>query len=133
MTQHSLTNLLVNMFFSLTDVCDVLLSEIEYRIETFEQADMRQDIKQAFNMMKKAAADYHKKFDLYMDKTRIDSLPNKKNYDLSRADANEFLRLLIAYSDRCDTEEKAKEITDHIRSMQPNAAPDSYIDKFKLK
>lgn len=133
MTQHSLTNLLVNMFFSLTDVCDILLSEIEYRIETFEQADMRQDIKQAFNMMKKAATDYHKKFDLYMDKTRIDSLPDKKNYDVSRSDANEFLRLLIAYADRCDTAEAATEIMNQIRALPSHVAPDSYIDKFTLK
>lgn len=133
MTQHSLTNLLVNMFFSLTDSCNMLLSEIEYRIETFEQADMKHDVKHAFNMMKKAAEDYQKKFDLYMDKVRIDSLPDKKNYDVSRADANEFLRLLIAYADRCDTAEKAKEIMDQIRSLPPNVASDNYIDKFTLK
>lgn len=133
MTQHSLTNLLVNMFFSLTDVCDMLLTEVEYRIETFEQADMRQDVKRSFNLMKKAAEDYHKKFDLYMDKTRIDSLPNKKNYDLSRQDANEFLRLLLAYSDRCDTPEKAKKVMDTIKSFEPSVAPDDYINKFRLQ
>lgn len=133
MTPQSLTNLLVNIFFSLTDACDLLLSEIEYRIETLEQAELKQEVKQAFNMMKKAADDYHKRFDLYMDKARIDSMPDKRNYDISRADANEFLRLLIAYADRCDTREKADAMMEQIRTLPPNVASDDYINKFTLK
>ena len=34
--KHNLTNLLINIYFALTDACDMLLREIEYRINYIE-------------------------------------------------------------------------------------------------
>lgn len=131
--KSSLVNLLANIFFALTDTQDMLLSELEHRITTVEQGEMKQDVKHAFNMMKKAAEDYHRRFDLYMDRVRIDSMPDKRHYDDSREDAYEYLRLLLRLADRCNTPEKLAAVNDLLRSMPANTASDEYIDAFKLR
>lgn len=131
--KHNLTNLLINMYFALADALDMLMSEIEYRIKVIEGGELKHEVKQAHNLLMRSAADFHKKYDLYVDKARIDCMPEKGNYDQSREDANEFLRVLITYADRCDTPEKATKAMNWLRWFPVNVAPDEYIEKFRLK
>lgn len=131
--KHNLTNLLINMYFALTDACDMLLREIEYRIRTIEGGELKHEVKQAHNLMMQSAREFHRRYDLYCDRARIDCMPDKGNYDRSREDANEFLRVLITYADRCDTPEKAKKAMDWLRWFPVNVAPDEYVEKFTMR
>lgn len=131
--KHNLTNLLINIYFALTDACDILLSEIEYRIKAIEGGELKHEVKQAHNLMMQSAREFHKRYDLYLDKCKIECLPNKGDYDKGRADANEFLRFLITYVDRCDTPEKSDKAFMWLRRLPVNVAPDEYVDKFTLK
>lgn len=129
----TLTNLLINVYFALTDTLDILMTEIEKQVEDVEQGELRYDIKKAHNLLINSAKDFHRKFDLYVDKARIDCMANKSDYDGSRSDANEFLRLILLYADRCDTPEKADKVFMWLRWLPVNVAPDEYVDKFTLK
>lgn len=131
--KHNLTNLLINIYFALADSLDMLMAEIEYRIRHIEGGELKHEVKQSHTMLMRSVQDFHKKFDLYCDKARIDCMPDKGNYDQSREDANEFLRLLITYADRCDTPEKAKKAMQWLRWFPSNVAPDEYIKKFTIK
>ena len=91
----TLTNLLINVYFALTDTLDILMTEVERHVEEVEHGEMRHEVKKAHNLLINAANDFHRKFDLYVDKARIDCMANKSDYDSSRSDANEFLRLLL--------------------------------------
>lgn len=131
MTQK--TNLLINAYFALTDTLDLLLQEVEKQVLISEQGEMRYDIKKAHNLLIGSAKDFHKKFDLYMDKARIDCLANKTDYDTSRIDANEFMRLLLLYADRCDTQDKAQHIMQQLWNLPENALTGEYINQFIIK
>ena len=129
----SKTNLLINAYFALTDTLDLLMSEVEKQVTQVEQGEIRYDITKAHNLLIGSAKDFHKKFDLYMDKARIDCLANKADYDTSRVDANEFMRLLLLYADRCDTQEKAQHIMQELWNLQENALTGNYINQFIIK
>lgn len=129
----TLTNLLINVYFALTDTLDILMTEVEKQVEDVEQGELRYDINKAHNLLINSAKDFHRKFDLYVDKARIDCMANKSDYDGSRSDANEFLRLILLYADRCDTPEKADKVFMWLRWLPVNVAPDEYVDKFTLK
>ena len=131
--KHNLTNLLINIYFALTDACDMLLGEIEYRIHYIEGGELKHEVKQAHNLMMQSAREFHKRYDLYLEKCKIECMPNKGDYDKGRADANEFLRFLITYADRCDTPEKSDKVFMWLRWLPVNVAPDEYVDKFTLK
>ena len=131
--KHNLTNLLINIYFALTDACDMLLREIEYRIHYIEGGELKHEVKQAHNLMMQSAREFHKRYDLYLEKCKIECMPNKGDYDKGRADANEFLRFLITYADRCDTPEKSDKVVMWLRWLPVNVAPDEYVDKFTLK
>ena len=127
------TNLLINAYFALTDTLDLLMQEVERQVSDVERGDVRHDIKKAHNLLMDSARDFHKKFDLYVDKARIDCLANKADYDTSRVDANEFMRLLLLYADRCDTQEKAQHIMQELWNLQENALTGEYINQFIIK
>lgn len=131
--KHNLTNLLINIYFALTDTQDMLMREIEWRLRTAEGAEIKHEVKRAHNIMLKAAQDFGKKYDLYMDAARLDCIKDKADYDKSREDANEFLRLLVTYADRCDTPAKAKRAMEWLRYLPENVAPDDFVNKFYLK
>lgn len=131
--KHNLTNLLINLYFALTEALDMLLREIEYRIDKIEGGELKHEVKRAHRLMMEAAEDFHRRYDLYVDRVKIDCLPDKSNYDLCRQDANEFLRLLITYADRCDTPEKAAKVFMWLKWLPVNVAPDEYVNKFTLK
>lgn len=129
----TLTNLLINVYFALTDTLDILMTEVEKHVKDIEHGEIRHEVKKAHSLLLGAARDFHKKFDLYVDKARIDCMANKSDYDGSRSDANEFLRLLLLYADRCDTPEKAQKFMQELIGMQEKAAPNEFIQKFNLK
>lgn len=129
----TLTNLLINVYFALTDTLDILMSEVEKHVEDVEHGELRYDIKKAHNLLINSAKDFHKKFDLYVDKARIDCMANKSDYDGSRSDANEFLRLILLYADRCNTQEMAHKFMQELVQLPEASASNEFINKFKLK
>lgn len=131
--KHNLTNLLINIYFALSEALDMLLREIEYRIKVVEGGELKHEVKQAHRLMMRAAEDFHRRYDLYLDRVKIDCLPNKANYDLCREDANEFLRLLISYADRCTTPEAVADVMEAIKKNPERVAPEEYVNKFTLK
>lgn len=131
--KHNLTNLLINIYFALTDAQDMLMREIEWRIKTAEGGELRHELKRAHNLLMQAAQDFEKKYELYMDAAKCACLKNDADYDKSREDANEFLRLLITYADRCDTPAKSKRVMEWLHYLPENVAPDEYVNKFHLK
>ena len=131
--KHNLTNLLINIYFALTDAQDMLLREIEYRIRAIEGGELKHEVKKAHNLMMQSAKEFHKRYDLYMDKVEIGCIRDNDDYDKGRADANEFLRFLITYADRCDTPEKSDKVFMWLRWLPVNVAPDEYVNKFTLK
>lgn len=131
--KHNLTNLLINIYFALTDAQDMLLREIEYRIRAIGGGELKREVKKAHSLMMQSAREFHKRYDLYMDKVKIGCMKDCDDYDKGRADANEFLRFLITYADRCDTPEKSDKVFMWLRWLPVNVAPDEYVNKFTLK
>ena len=132
--KHNLTNPLINIYFALTDAQDMLMREIEWRIKTAGGAELKHELKRAHSLMMQAARDFGKKYELYMDAAKCSCLKNGTgDYDKSRADANEFLRLLITYADRCDTPAKSKRVMEWLHYLPENVAPDDFVNKFYLK
>lgn len=127
------TNLLINAYFALTDTLDMLLREVEQQIWTVEYGEMRYDVKKAHNLLIGSAKDFHRKFDLYMDKARIDSLASKTDYDTSRMDANELLRLILLYADRCDAPDRAMHLMQELSSFPEKALTNEYVKQFNIK
>lgn len=131
--KHNLTNLLVNIYFALTDAQDMLLKEIEYRIHYIEGGELKHEVKRAHTLLMQSAREFHKRYDLYLEKCKIECMPNIGDYDKGRADANEFLRFLLTYADRCNTPEKTDKLFEWLKQLPENVAPDEYINKFTLK
>lgn len=131
--KHNLTNLLVNIYFALTDAQDMLLKEIEYRIHYIEGGELKHEVKRAHTLLMQSAREFHVRYDLYLEKCKIECMPNISDYDKGRADANEFLRFLLTYADRCNTPEKTDKLFEWLKQLPENVAPDEYINKFTLK
>lgn len=132
--EHNLTNLLINIYFALTDAQDMLIREIEWRLKTTKGGELKHEVKRAHGLMLNAARDFSKKYELYMDAAKCACLKNGTgDYDKGREDANEFLRLLITYADRCDTPAKAQRAMEWLHYLPENVAPDDYVNKFHLK
>lgn len=131
--KHNLTNLLVNIYFALTDAQDMLLKEIEYRIHYIEGGELKHEVKRAHTLLMQSAREFHVRYDLYLEKCKIECMPNIGDYDKGRADANEFLRFLLTYADRCNTPEKTDKLFEWLKQLPKNVAPDEYINKFTLK
>lgn len=131
--KHNLTNLLVNIYFALTDAQDMLLKEIEYRIHYIEGGELKHEVKRAHTLLMQSAREFHARYDLYLEKCKIECMPNIGDYDKGRADANEFLRFLLTYADRCNTPEKTDKLFEWLKQLPENVAPDEYINKFTLK
>ena len=131
--KHNLTNLLVNIYFALTDAQDMLLKEIEYRIHYIEGGELKYEVKRAHTLLMQSAREFHVRYDLYLEKCKIECMPNIGDYDKGRADANEFLRFLLTYADRCNTPEKTDKLFEWLKQLPENVAPDEYINKFTLK
>lgn len=131
--KHNLTNLLVNIYFALTDATDMLLKEIEYRIHYIEGGELKHEVKRAHTLLMQSAREFHKRYDLYLEKCKIECMSNSGDYDKGRADANEFLRFLLTYADRCNTPEKTDKLFEWLKQLPENVAPDEYINKFTLR
>lgn len=131
--KHNLTNLLVNIYFALTDAQDMLLKEIEYRIHYIEGGELKHEVKRAHTLLMQSAREFHVRYDLYLEKCKIECMPNIGDYDKGRADANEFLRFLLTYADRCNTPEKTDKLFEWLKQLPENVASDEYINKFTLK
>ena len=130
---HNLTNLLINMYFALADTLDMLMREIEYRIRVLDRGELKHDVKRAHNLMMQSVQDFHKRYDLYVDKARLDCMKHDGDYDASREDSNNFMRFLLLFADRCDTPEKMNKALQWMKWFPANVAPDEYVDKFTLK
>lgn len=125
--------MLVNIYFALTDAQDMLLKEIEYRIHYIEGGELKHEVKRAHTLLMQSAREFHVRYDLYLEKCKIECMPNIGDYDKGRADANEFLRFLLTYADRCNTPEKTDKLFEWLKQLPENVAPDEYINKFTLK
>lgn len=130
-----LTNLLINMYFGLTDTLNMIMNEIECRLR-MENSEMKHEVKKAHNLMMQSAKEFQRRYDLYVDKVRIDCIKAHhkfEDYDHSREDANDFMKFLLLFADRCDTPEKMNKALQWMKWFPANVAPDEYVDKFNLK
>ena len=132
--EKALTNLLINIYFALMDAADILMREIVNRMRFVEGAEMKHELKHSHRLMIEAGEAFSKRYENYLEQVKIRCLKNGNgDYDVSRRDANEMLRFLITFEDRCDTPAKSARLMEWLHYLPENVAPDDYVNKFHLR
>lgn len=135
--ENNIENLLVNTYFATMAAADILMRQIAYLIEDVDKRELKYELKQAHNLCQKAANDFIRKYDIYMDRVMVDGLVDKGDlvggYDATRAEGNDIIRLLLYYADRCDTPQDKEALYALLRERPVKAASNEYIEQYKLK
>lgn len=131
--EHTLTNLLINTYFALSDTLDMLMKEIIYRMEVLERGNLKYEFKHQRRLLMDSAKSFRARYDIYADIFRIKCLKSGDDYDNARDDANTFMRLVLMFADRCDTNDKSKQVFELMSKMPMDVASNDYIGKFRLE
>ncbi len=131
--EHTLTNLLINTYFALSDTLDMLMKEIIYRMEVLERGNLKHEFKHQHHLLMDSAKSFRARYDIYADIFRIKCLKSGDDYDNARDDANTFMRLVLMFADRCDTNDKSKQVFELMSKMPMDVASNDYIGKFRLE
>lgn len=131
--EHTLTNLLINTYFALSDTLDMLMKEIIYRMEVLERGNLKHEFEHQHHLLMDSAKSFRARYDIYADIFRIKCLKSGDDYDNARDDANTFMRLVLMFADRCDTNDKSKQVFELMSKMPMDVASNDYIGKFRLE
>ena len=80
-----------------------------------------------------SAKSFRARYDIYADIFRIKWLKSGDDNDNARDDANTFMRLVLMFADRCDTNDKSKQVFELMSKMPMDVASNDYIGKFRLE
>lgn len=109
------------------------MKEIIYRMEVLERGNLKHEFKHQHHLLMDSAKSFRARYDIYADIFRIKCLKSGDDYDNARDDANTFMRLVLMSADRCDTNDKSKQVFELMSKMPMDVASNDYIGKFRLE